>query len=173
MVYQLEMLFILYFYNITKQGELYMDEERLNKMVDDLYLFFPLFRKKLLKHKKKLKHNNMPHSYYHILKVLKKRGELPMSEIGRMVYISKSNMTSLIDKLVENRLAERLPDKKDRRVINIAITDKGNDLLREWRKHSNNEIKINLSTLSDEDLEKFYESIKNIKTILNKIGDNK
>ena len=150
-----------------------MEEERLNKMVDELYLFFPLFRKKLFKHKKKLKQNNLPHSYYHILKVLKKHGELPMSEIGRMVYISKSNMTSLIDKLVENGLAERLPDKNDRRVINIALTVKGNELLSEWRKHSNNEIKINLATLSDEDLEKLYESFKNIKIILGKMGEDK
>ena len=106
-----------------------MDEEKLNKMVDDLYLFFPLFRKKLFKHKKNLKQKKIPHSFYHILKVLKKRGELPMSEIGRLVYISKSNMTSLIDKLVENGLAERLPDKNDRRVINIALTDKGKEIM--------------------------------------------
>ena len=148
-----------------------MDEERLNKMVDDLYLFFPLFRKKLFKHKRNFKQKKIPHSYYHILKVLNKRGELPMSEIGRLVYISKSNMTSLIDKLVEDGLAERLPDENDRRVINIALTDKGKDLLKNWRKHANNEIKNNLSTLTDEDLEKFYESIETMKSILFKIGD--
>jgi DNA-binding MarR family transcriptional regulator len=148
-----------------------MDEEKLNKMVDDLYLFFPLFRKKLFKHKKNLKQKKIPHSFYHILKVLKKRGELPMSEIGRLVFISKSNMTSLIDKLVENGLAERLPDKNDRRVINIALTDKGKDLLKDWRKYSNTEIKMNLSTLSNEDLEKFYESIENIRDILLKMDD--
>ncbi len=150
-----------------------MEDERLNKMVDELYLFFPLFRKKLFKHKKRLKQNSMPHSYYHILKVIKKCGELPMSEIGRMVYISKSNMTSLIDKLVENGLAERLPDKNDRRVINIALTEKGNELLGEWRKHSNNEIKMNLATLSDDDLEELYDSFKKIKIILGKIGEDK
>ena len=141
-------------------GEFRMDEEKLNRMVDDLYLFFPLFRKKLFKYKKNL-----------MLKVLKKQGELPMSEIGRLVYISKSNMTSLIDKLVEEGLVERLPDKNDRRVINIALTDKGKDLLRNWRKHSNNEIKMNLSTLSDEDLEKFYNSVENIKDILLRMDD--
>ena len=146
-----------------------MDEERLNKMVDDLYLFFPLFRKKLFKHKKSLNQKKMPHSYYHILKVLMIRGELPMSEIGRRVYISKSNMTSIIDKLVENGLAERLPDKNDRRVINITITPNGKDLLMNWRKHYNNDIKMNLSTLSDEDIKKFYESIENMKEILLKM----
>jgi len=140
-------------------------------MVDDLYLFFPLFRRKLFKHKKNLKQKKIPHSYYHILKVLKKSGELPMSEISRSVYISKSNMTSIIDKLVEDGLVERLPNKNDRRIIDISLTDKGNDLLRNWRKHSNNEIKMNLSLLSNEDLEKFYESVENIKNILLKIGE--
>lgn len=146
-----------------------MDEERLNKMVDDLYLLFPLFRKRLFKHKKMLKQGQMPHSYYHILRVLKKRGDLPMSEIGRRVHVSKSNMTALIDKLVEEGLVERLPNKKDRRVINIAITGKGKGILLNWRKHSNEEIKKNLSVLSDEDLEKFYESVENIKNILSKM----
>ena len=41
-----------------------------------------------------------------------------------------------------------------------------------WRKHSNNEIKMNLSTLSDEDLEKFYDSAENIKNILLKMDDS-
>ena len=149
-----------------------MDEERLNKMADDLYLFFPLFRKKLFKHRKRPDKNKMPHSYYHVLKVLSKRGELPMSVIGRRVCISKSNMTSLIDKLVENGLAERIPDENDRRVINIAITDKGKDMVGKWRRHSNSDIKIKLSTLSEEDQETFFESIENIKTILDKISDN-
>ncbi len=146
-----------------------MDEEKLNKMVDDLYLLRPLLRKKIFKHKKMLKQGHMPRSYYHVLGVLIKKGDLPMSEIGRRVHISKSNMTSLIDKLVENELVKRVPDEKDRRVINITITDKGKGLLWNWKKRSINEIKKNLSVLSDEDLEKFYESVENIKSILSKL----
>jgi DNA-binding MarR family transcriptional regulator len=146
-----------------------MEDERLDKMVDNLYLFFPLFRKKLFKHKRRSHEGKMPHSYYHVLKILDKHGNLPMSKIGKNIHISKSNMTSLIDKLVENGLAERLPDQNDRRVINISITDKGKDVLKDWRKNSNNEIKKSLSVLSEEDLEKFYVSVENIKDILNKL----
>ncbi|MBI5460228.1 MarR family winged helix-turn-helix transcriptional regulator [Methanobacterium sp.] len=149
-----------------------MEDERLDKIVDDLYLFFPLFRKKIFKHKRRLHQGKIPHSYYHVLKILDKHGDLPMSEIGRKVHISKSNMTSLIDKLVENGLTERLPDQNDRRVINISITNKGKDILRDWRKYSNNEIKKSLSVLSEEDLEKFYESVENIKDILYKLGND-
>jgi hypothetical protein len=43
--------------------------------------------------------------------------------------------------------------------------------LDEWRKHSNNDIKMNLSTLSEEDLEKFAGSVKTIREILNKMGN--
>lgn len=146
-----------------------MEDERLDKMVDNLYLFFPLFRKKLFKHKRRSHEGKMPHSYYHVLKILDKHGNLPMSKIGKNIHISKSNMTSLIDKLVENGLAERLPDQNDRRVINISITPKGKDVLKDWRKNSNNEIKKSLSVLSEEDLETFYVSVENIKDILHKL----
>jgi len=107
-----------------------------------------------------------------VLKVLIKRGDLPMSEVGRNVHVSKSNMTSLIDKLVEKELVKRVPDEKDRRVINIAITDKGKGLLWNWKKRYNNEIKKDLSALSDEDLEKFYQSVENIKYVLSKLEND-
>jgi len=146
-----------------------MDDEKINKMVDELYLLFPLFRKKLFKHKRRSNEGHIPHSYYHVLKVLKKRGELPMSKISSRIHISKSNMTLLIDKLEEKGLVERIPDKKDRRVINIVLTEKGNNLLTNLRKYSNNEIKKNLSVLSTEDQEKLYDSVENIKEILMKL----
>lgn len=149
-----------------------MDDDRLNQIADELYLLFPLFRNKLFKHKKRLKNNSMPHSYFHILKILKKRGPLPVSEIGRRVCISKSNMTSVIDRLVENGVAERIPDQNDRRVINIALTKKGSEMIGKWHMHSNQEIKTKLSSISDDDLETFYESIKNIRTILNKMDES-
>lgn len=148
-----------------------MDDKKLEKIVDDLYSIFPLFRRKLFKHRGMFNERKIPHSHYHILKILNKSGELPMSEIGRLAHIHKSNMTSLSDKLVAEGLAERLPDQNDRRRINLAMTNRGNELLHDWRTHSYLELKENLSTLSEEDLEKLYQSVENIKTILNKIDD--
>ena len=146
-----------------------MDDEKLDKLVEDFYLINPLFRRTLFHKKQFLKQKRMPPSNYRVLGILKKRGSIPISEIGKKVYISRSNMTSLIDKLVEEGLAARLPDETDRRVINISITPKGKDLVRNWRKHRNEEIRRKLSALSDEDLEKLYESMENIKAVLYKI----
>lgn len=94
-----------------------------------------------------------------------------MSEIGRKVYISRPNMTSLIDKLVDEGLAERAQDENDRRVIKIAITKKGEESLWKWSEKHHSKMKEKLSVLSDEDLENLYESLENIKAILNKLAD--
>jgi DNA-binding MarR family transcriptional regulator len=146
-----------------------MDEEKLNIMVEDLYTLFPLFRKKIFRPRKQFKQNKIPYSHYHVLGILRKRGELPMSEIGRLAHIHKSNMTALTDKLVEEGVAERLPDKNDRRKINLAINNQGKELLDHWRKQHYTDIKTKLATLSKEDQETLYQSVKNIKEIIQKI----
>lgn len=146
-----------------------MDDEKLDTIIEDFYLIFPLFRKKLFKHRRNFRKRKVPHSQYHILGILNKRGELPMSEIGRMAHIHKSNMTALSDKLVEEGLAERLPDQKDRRIINLAMTNRGKEHLRDWKTQFYLDIKKSLSTLSEEDLETLYQSVENIKIILSKI----
>ena len=146
-----------------------MDDEKLERIVDDLYILFPLFRKKLFKHGKNFNKRKIPHSQYHVLRILNKRGELSMSEIGRLAHIHKSNMTTLSDKLVREGLAERLPNQNDRRIINLSMTERGNQFLHSWKTESYQEIKNTLSTLSEEDLETLYQSVENIKVILGKI----
>ena len=46
-----------------------------------------------------------------------KSGSHSISEIGRVLYISKPYMTMLIDSLMENGWIERRNDPDDRRVI--------------------------------------------------------
>ncbi len=146
-----------------------MDDEKLEKIIEDFYIIFPLFRKKLFKHGRNFRKRKVPHSQYHVLGILNKCGELPMSEIGKMAHIHKSNMTSLSDKLVEEGLAERQPDQRDRRIINLCMTPRGKEHLRDWKTQSYQEIKKSLSTLPEEDLETLYQSVENIKVILSKV----
>lgn len=61
-------------------------------------------------------------------------GGLKPSEISKMYSISKPNVTTLVNKLIDRGYAERLPDDKDRRAIRIIITDKGKRLIIKKRK---------------------------------------
>ena len=106
---------------------------------------------------------------YRVLGVLMKAGTLPMSEIGRRLYISKPYMTALIDTLINDGLVERTPDLADRRVINISITEPGKKHLKQSITLYKNDLKDLLSTLDEYDLEGLCASLESLKAILGKI----
>ncbi|SQC01138.1 MarR family winged helix-turn-helix transcriptional regulator [Clostridium tetanomorphum] len=70
----------------------------------------------------------LPKNQSMVLGVLYEEESLPISEIGKKLEISKPQMTVIIDKLIKQDLVERIPDKKDRRVININLTTKGKNI---------------------------------------------
>jgi MarR family 2-MHQ and catechol resistance regulon transcriptional repressor len=149
-----------------------MRNEQLDAIGDNLQLFFPFFHRKLMK-------GGNPHvgkkpaiQQYPVLGMLLRDEELPMSEIGRHLYISKPNMTTLIDKLIEEGKVGRRPDKNDRRIINIAITKKGRDFMKAHKRLVKENIKRNLSCLSDKDLAILCASLETIKDILSKISED-
>lgn len=50
---------------------------------------------------------------------------LRMSEISRMLKVSGGNITGIVDKLVEEGLAQRMPVPGDRRAHLVRLTDQG------------------------------------------------
>jgi DNA-binding MarR family transcriptional regulator len=115
--------------------------------------------------------SGMQGAQYRVLGVLMKSGALPVSEIGRRLYISKPYMTALIDTLIEGGFVERQPDLADRRVINITITDLGKRQLKQYVTMYKNELKTLLAGLDTTDLEKLCSSLESLKSILSKIPD--
>jgi DNA-binding MarR family transcriptional regulator len=56
---------------------------------------------------------------------------LTMGELGRELNVPLSTATRIVDWLVTNGYAQRLPDSADRRVVRVALTDTGNAIYRE------------------------------------------
>jgi MarR family 2-MHQ and catechol resistance regulon transcriptional repressor len=148
-----------------------MNEKEFEKMVDNILIYYPLFHriiKNTINHEKVLKYGRAE-GYYQILGILIDLGQLPISEIGRKLYISKPNMTPLIDKLVEDGCVKRSRSDEDRRIVNIKITEKGKKFLFEARKVMEKNIKENLSNLDENEIKILNESLENIKKITLKI----
>jgi DNA-binding MarR family transcriptional regulator len=47
------------------------------------------------------------------------------AELSRLLVVTSGNLTGIVDRLELQRLVQRCPDGKDRRVIRVALTDKG------------------------------------------------
>jgi len=59
-----------------------------------------------------------------ILYVLWEHERLSFSDVGKLTSLAKTTLTSMIDRMEENGLVKRIPDKEDRRQIFVSITEK-------------------------------------------------
>lgn len=150
-----------------------MNEEEFEKMIDNILIYNQLFYRKIktsISEEKSLKYGRTD-GYYQILGILVSLGPLPISKIGRQLYISKPNMTPLIDKLVDDGWVKRSRSDKDRRVVNVEITEEGKKFLFEARKVVEENIKGNLKGLDENELKILNESLENIKKLALKINE--
>ena len=146
-----------------------MKNDRLDRAADDLLTMMPFYHKHIMKTGYGI--TGLQSAQYLVLGVLMKAGTLPVSEIGRRLYISKPYMTALIDTLIEGGLVQRQPDLTDRRVINITITEQGKKYLKQSVSLYKKDLKELLSILGDADLEDLCTSLESLKAILAKIPD--
>jgi DNA-binding MarR family transcriptional regulator len=138
-----------------------------DKISGDLLALLPFYHKRVFKAEHGI--SGMQAAQYRVLGLLMSTGILPMSVIGKRLYISKPYMTVLIDSLVEGGHVERLPDAGDRLVINIAITNKGKTYLKHAGAMYKNDVKALLADLDEHDLEELCRSLENLRGILAKI----
>ncbi len=130
----------------------------------------PLLQKKMLRGDGPTDNKAAINSQAYVLMLLQNQKAMPVSEIGKQLTISPSNTTPLIDKLINERLAVRRPDKNDRRVINVAITRRGLERLNELYRANADIFKSKLSSLPDDDLNLLLSSLQSILKIAAKIS---
>ena len=148
-----------------------MDASQAELIGDKIISLFPLVRRRLLPSRDEHAHSHASHLWIRVLGMLQHLGILPVSEIGRRLCISKPHMTSLINMMAEQGLVKRQPDKIDRRIINIMITSKGCSFMDESRKMLKENIKKNLSSLSNSDVQLLASSLENIRKVLLKLDE--
>ena len=85
-----------------------------------------------------------------------------MAKLSGDTGMSQPAITGLIDKLEGHGLVKRDRDSKDRRMINIAITSKGESLFRRGLRMHTRFVKGSLSALSDSDLSKLTSMMKKL-----------
>ncbi|MBO3116842.1 MarR family transcriptional regulator [Winogradskyella sp. DF17] len=83
---------------------------------------------------------------YNILRILRGANEpLKVQTIKDRMLERSPNATRLMDKLCAKNYIERLPSEHDRRVVKIAITNQGRELLDSIPKNLNKELLKNLN----------------------------
>lgn len=136
-----------------------MKDEINNNIIDS---FSKIFRE--IKHSifYKSKNSEVTLLQYQALWCIKKSKKAHMGDIAKNFSITMPTATSLIDKLIQSKLAKRENDNKDRRIVRISLTNEGEKILKEMTKQRKNKINKLLSYLSVSDK-------KELSKILNKL----
>jgi DNA-binding MarR family transcriptional regulator len=139
------------------------------RIAEDLMALLPFYHKKIFRPGQGI--TGMQEAQYRTLGVLMRGGSpLSMSELGKRLYISKPYMTVLVDQLIHDGHAQRIPDTRDRRVINIAITAEGRRYLKQVASRYKENVKNILSDLDRQDLEDLCQSLEKLRNIISRIS---
>lgn len=106
-------------------------------------------------------------SQFSILRNLSMEEATPMSELSRKISCVNSNITSIVGRMEEKGLVERVQDKEDRRVVKVNLTEKGKNLYRETVPTHYQYLKKMMDCFNEEDFEELnkllYKLYSNVK----------
>ena len=100
--------------------------------------------------------SNTPHlfdlqGYYHIGSTIHEMGSPTMGELAKKLDVPLSTTTRMVTWLVDNEYVHRIVDETDRRIVRIALADKGMQVYEVATQFFAQIIKHNLSVLTEEE----------------------
>lgn len=102
---------------------------------------------------------------FHVLRYVR-RGKDSMSELATAKNISRPAISQAVDVLVNKGLLTRSQNARDRRVVNLELTDAGNKLLDTVFKETRTWMKQRMNDLNSEELNTIASAMESLKKML-------
>ncbi len=93
--------------------------------------------------------------HLHVLTVLDADGPLPMRALAESLDVSQASATGIVDRMVQRGLVERRREDEDRRVIRVALTGTGRQMIEGVAVERRGLLARILEELTDDELEGF------------------
>lgn len=102
--------------------------------------------------------------HFMILRMLQEKEKFYVTEIVQILGITKSQMTTSVDKLLKLGYVDRLADTQDRRKIYVSITKDGNKITQKINTRIKARLNEEIKVLSQSELDELEKGLK----VLNK-----
>ena len=103
---------------------------------------------------------------FFVLNHLDKHGESKMNELAKVVDATTAAATGIVDRIVRYGYIVRAYDPKDRRVINIRLTQKGSDLVKRIGRQRRDVTREVFGKISKEERENYLAIMLHIRDVL-------
>jgi DNA-binding MarR family transcriptional regulator len=111
----------------------------------------------------RMRRSDVSHTHFHIVSLLERHGDMPMSHLADMLDVSLSNASGLIDRLEERGLVERIRVPADRRVVLVRASDAGRRMIAEVEVLKDDMLQRVIDRLDDEQLARAAQSLEDIR----------
>jgi DNA-binding MarR family transcriptional regulator len=91
-------------------------------------------------------------------------GIMKHSELARWTYTKKHNITTLVERMKEEKLVTTERNKKDKRIIEIRITDKGRETYKHATPVARSIVQELMRDMDTSDVRKFEKLLNSMKT---------
>jgi DNA-binding MarR family transcriptional regulator len=145
-----------------------MNDATIEDIFENMIHVMPVFHRRLLRMDLGGVANHLTRLHLAIMAVLS-AGSVTMSELANTLMMAKPQMTHLVGQLVGLGVVERRPNERDRRIINLAITDNGRVLLENVKRKVQDTIRHRLKSLTPEELSEMSAALKTLGNIADKL----
>ena len=146
-----------------------MRDSELDRIVDNILEVVPLFRRSFRNIDYDRVAEGLSHPHIMVMRMLEDHERMSVSAIGDRQFISRPQMTHIVDKLVSLGMVERTIDADDRRVINVVLTDNGRNVIRQCDAIIKRSIKERLAALDDSDIDEMSTALSKLAAISSKL----
>ncbi|MCJ8014527.1 MarR family transcriptional regulator [Paenibacillus sp. KQZ6P-2] len=101
-----------------------------------------------------------------ILQYLQSHGSQRGADIVKVTGLTTSAITQIYDKLVQEELIERTRSDKDRRYVNITLTAKGSNVLKQLSDISSERIVETVDHFTKEESDELLETIRQLAELI-------
>lgn len=105
-------------------------------------------------------------AHLHLISMLERHGELPMSRIAEVLDVSVSSATGLVDRIEERGFVERIRVADDRRVVLVRLTAAGRQILADAEGVQDDLVARVLERLEDGQLDRLAASLDDIRAVV-------
>jgi len=134
----------------------------------DLEFIFRRIYRKIKEELHSLLKEHVTLNEFMVLKLLSE-SSMRSSDLSKILQVSASHITSVTDSLVEKGLIERKRSNKDRRVVDLILTEKGKSLISQLKETKSRFLKDQLDVFTEEERETLYRLFRKFEDHLNQM----
>lgn len=110
---------------------------------------------------------------HYTLRYIKQRSHCTSSELAEVFAVNKSAITAIITRLADKGLIVRTRDENDRRVVYLALTEKGEVLFNECEQRVHHLVEEFITKFNDDEINSFIETYEKLEQLLINIKEDR